>query len=82
MSNLNPHADLAEFDGTNVGPVIRRHSESLVAQIAVIDLRSRSVSRSPEPIPEEKTLELRRGFSQLNIYLPLGALKAPTTSAL
>jgi hypothetical protein len=31
------------------------------------------VSRSPEPNPEEKPLELRRGFSQLNIYLPLGS---------
>jgi hypothetical protein len=53
--------------------LIRRHSETLVAQTAVIDLRSRSVSRSPEPNPGEHPLELRRGFSQLNIYLPLGS---------
>jgi hypothetical protein len=53
--------------------LIRRHSEALVAQTAVVDLRSRSVSRSPEPSPEQKPLELRRGFSQLNIYLPLGS---------
>lgn len=53
--------------------LIRRHSETLVAQTAVIDLRSRSVSRSPEPNPGEQPLELRRGFSQLNIYLPLGS---------
>jgi hypothetical protein len=53
--------------------LIRRHSETLVAQTAVIDLRSRSVSRSPEPNPREQPLELRRGFSQLNIYLPLGS---------
>ncbi|MGC2832163.1 MAG: hypothetical protein WB627_14950 [Candidatus Acidiferrum sp.] len=31
------------------------------------------MSRSPEPIPGEQPLELRRGFSQLNIYLPLGS---------
>ncbi len=53
--------------------LIRRQNESLVAQTAVVDLRNNSVSRSPEPNPEEKPLELRRGFSQLNIYLPLGS---------
>jgi hypothetical protein len=53
--------------------LIRRHNEPLVAQTAVVDLRNNSVSRSPEPNPEEKPLELRRGFSQLNIYLPLGS---------
>jgi hypothetical protein len=31
------------------------------------------VSRSPEPNPGEPPLELRRGFSKLNIYLPLGS---------
>jgi hypothetical protein len=31
------------------------------------------VSRSTEPNPGEPPLELRRGFSQLNIYLPLGS---------
>jgi hypothetical protein len=31
------------------------------------------VSRSPETNPGEQPLELRRGFSQLNIYLPLGS---------
>jgi hypothetical protein len=31
------------------------------------------VSRSPEPNPGEQPLELPRGFSQLNIYLPLGS---------
>lgn len=53
--------------------LVRRHSETLVAQTAVIDLRSRSVSRSPEQNLGEKPLELRRRFSQLNIYLPLGS---------
>lgn len=52
---------------------IQKHNETLVAQTAVLDLRSHSVSRSPEPNPGEQPLELRRGFSQLNIYLPLGS---------
>lgn len=30
------------------------------------------MSRSPDPNPGDQPLELRRGFSQLNIYLPLG----------
>ena len=53
--------------------LVQRHNETLVAQTAVLDLRSHSVSRSPEPNPGEQPLELRRGFSQLNIYLPLGS---------
>ena len=53
--------------------LVQRHNGSLVAQTAVLDLRSRSVSRSPEANPGEPPLELRRGFSQLNIYLPLGS---------
>lgn len=53
--------------------LVQRHNESLVAQTAVLDLRSRSVSRSPEPNRGEQPLELRHGFSQLNIYLPLGS---------
>ena len=53
--------------------LVRRHNETVVAQTAVLDLRSHSVSRSPEPNPGEQPLELRRGFSQLNIYLPLGS---------
>jgi hypothetical protein len=52
---------------------VQRHNGTLVAQTAVLDLRSRSVSRSPEPNQGEQPLELRRGFSQLNIYLPLGS---------
>jgi hypothetical protein len=53
--------------------LVQRHNESLVAQTAVLGLSTRSVSRSPEPNPGEQPLELRRGFSQLNIYLPLGS---------
>lgn len=56
--------------------LVQRHNEFLIAQTAVLDLRSRSVSRSPEPNPGEQPLELRRGFSQLNIYLPLGSPEA------
>jgi hypothetical protein len=53
--------------------LVQRHNASSVSQTAVLDLRSHSVSRSPEPNPGEQPLELRRGFSQLNIYLPLGS---------
>ena len=53
--------------------LIQRHNETVLSQTAVLDLRNRSVSRSPEPNPGEPPLELRRGFSQLNIYLPLGS---------
>ena len=53
--------------------LVQRHNKSLVAQTAVLDLRSRSASRSPEPNLGEPPLELRRRFSQLNIYLPLGS---------
>jgi hypothetical protein len=53
--------------------LVRRHNESVVAQTSVIDLRNHSVSRSPDPNAVEQPLELHRGFSQLNIYLPLGS---------
>lgn len=53
--------------------LIQRRNETVLSQTAVLDLRNRSVSRSPEPNPGEQPLELRRGFSQLNIYLPLGS---------
>ena len=53
--------------------LIQRHNETVHTQTAILDLRNRSASRSPEPNLEEKPLELRRGFSQLNIYLPLGS---------
>ena len=53
--------------------LIQRHNETVFSQTAVLDLRNRSTSRNPEPNPEEPPLELRRGFSQLNIYLPLGS---------
>jgi hypothetical protein len=53
--------------------LIRRHNETVVAQTAVVHLRNNSVSRSPVPNPVEQPLELHHGFSQLNIYLPLGS---------
>lgn len=53
--------------------LIQRHNETVLSQTAVLDLRNRSASRSPEPNPGEPPLELRRRFSQLNIYLPLGS---------
>jgi len=53
--------------------LIQRHNETVLSQTAVLDLRNRSVSRSPEPNLGEPPLELRRRFSQLNIYLPLGS---------
>lgn len=53
--------------------LIQMHNETVLSQSAVLDLRNRSASRSPEPNPGEQPLELRRGFSQLNIYLPLGS---------
>jgi len=53
--------------------LIQRHNETVLPQTAVLDLRNRSASRSPEPNLEEPPLELRRRFSQLNIYLPLGS---------
>jgi hypothetical protein len=53
--------------------LIQRHNETLLSQTAVLDLRNRSVSRSPEQNVGEQPLELRRRFSQLNIYLPVGS---------
>jgi hypothetical protein len=53
--------------------LVRSHNETVVAQTAVIDLRDYSVSRSSEPNPVQRSLELHRALSQLNIYLPLGS---------
>jgi hypothetical protein len=53
--------------------LIQRHNETALTQTAVLDLRNRSASRSPEQNLGEQPLELRRRFSQLNIYLPLGS---------
>jgi hypothetical protein len=53
--------------------LIQRHNETVLSRTAVLDLRNRSVSRSLEPNLGEPPLELPRGFSQLNIYLPPGS---------
>jgi hypothetical protein len=53
--------------------LIQRHNETVLSQTAVLDLRNRSASRSPERNLGEQPLELRRRFSRLNIYLPLGS---------
>ena len=53
--------------------LIQRHNETVLSQTGVLDLRNRSASRSPEQNVGEQPLELRRRFSQLNIYLPLGS---------
>jgi hypothetical protein len=53
--------------------LIQRHNETVLSQTAVLDLRNRSASRSPQPSLGEQPLELRRRFSHLNIYLPLGS---------
>jgi hypothetical protein len=53
--------------------LIQRHNETVLTQTANLDLRNSSASRSPEPNLGGPPLELRRRFSQLNIYLPLGS---------
>jgi hypothetical protein len=53
--------------------LIQRHNETVLTQTASLDLRNSSASRSPEPNLGEPPLELRRRFSRLNIYLPLGS---------
>jgi hypothetical protein len=53
--------------------LIQRHNETVLSQTAVLDLRNRSASRSPEQNLGEQPLELRRRFPQLNIFLPLGS---------
>jgi hypothetical protein len=54
-----------------------RHSESLVAQTAVVDLRNRSIPRGTEPNPAEPPLEVNRAATSWNIYLPLGSSEGP-----
>jgi hypothetical protein len=54
-----------------------RHSESLVAQTAVVDLRNRSIPRGTESNPAEPPLEVNRAATSWNIYLPLGSREGP-----
>ena len=53
--------------------LLRRHNEGLDDQIAVLDLRNRSVARGTETNPAEPPLEVNRTATHLNIYLPLGS---------
>ena len=69
---LSPLASLVVI-GTAGWVLIQQHNETVLSQAAVLDLRNRSASRSPEQNLGEPPLELRRRFSQLNIYLPLGS---------
>jgi hypothetical protein len=52
--------------------LIQKHSEALVAQTAVLDLRNRSLPRGTEPNPAEP-LEVSRAATHWSIYLPLGS---------
>jgi hypothetical protein len=54
-----------------------RHSESFVAQTAVLDLRNRSIPRGTEPNPVEPPLEVSRAATRWTIYLPLGSSEGP-----
>ena len=53
--------------------LLQKHTEGLMAQTAVLDLRNRSAVRGTEPNPEEQPLEVSRSTSHWNIYLPLGS---------
>jgi HAMP domain-containing protein len=54
-----------------------RHSEPLVAQTAVVDLRNRSIPRGTEQNPAAPPLEVNRAATSWNIYLPLGSSEGP-----
>jgi len=48
-------------------------NENLMAQMAVLDLRDRSIARGTEANPAEPPLEIARSVSHLMIYLPRGS---------
>ena len=52
---------------------LQRHSELLVAQTAVVDLRNRSIPRGTEANPAEPPLQVNRAATHWDIYLPLGS---------
>lgn len=54
-----------------------RHHEVPAAQTAVLDLRSRSVTRGAEQGPAEGPLKVSRYASQWEIRLPLGSADGP-----
>jgi hypothetical protein len=51
--------------------MLRQHNQQIAR--AVVDLRDRSMARGTEPPPTEPPIEIGRGISALDIYLPLGA---------
>jgi hypothetical protein len=53
--------------------LLQRYNEALVAQIAVLDLRNRSLPRGTEPNPPEPPLVVHRAARHWNVYLPLGS---------
>ena len=53
--------------------LVRWHNRNEIAQVAVLDLRNWSVTRSVEPNPGVKPLEVNREASRLSILLPLGS---------
>jgi hypothetical protein len=53
--------------------LLQKHNEGLMAQIAVLDLRDRSLPRGDEPNPNEAPLTVSRTSTRWNIYLPLGS---------
>jgi hypothetical protein len=53
--------------------VLRKQSQSLVAQTAVLDLRNRSLSRGGESNASEPPLEINHAVKHLTLYLPLGS---------
>jgi hypothetical protein len=57
--------------------LLHKRNESFVAQMAVLDLRDRSVARGGEPTPGEQPLELSRRVKHLTVHLPLGSAEGP-----
>jgi hypothetical protein len=54
-----------------------RQREPMVAQTAVLDLRSRSIPRGTESSPAEPPLETSRAATKWDIYLPRGSSEGP-----
>jgi len=53
--------------------LLQRHNDALVARIAVVDLRDRSLPRGTQPNPAQQPLVVSRAARHWNIYLPLGS---------
>lgn len=47
------------------------------SQVAVLDLRNRSLPRGLQPVPAGPPLEIPRTVSRLDIYLPIGSSEGP-----